>query len=71
MVGRIGLDERELQLFLQARDVSRVGREVRQLGVVAGGLEVFLRATPLLREPVRALSSFSRRPMSAACLWSL
>ena len=56
LVGRVALDERELQLLLEPRDVGLVvGDHLGELGVAARRVEVGLRLAPLLRELVRAL----------------
>ena len=62
-VGRIGLDERELQLLLQSRDVGgQIVRERGELGVAAGGVEVGARLSPLLRELVRRFQLLQPTP---------
>ena len=54
VVGRVALGERELQLFLEPRDLGFVvGDHLAELGVAARGLEVGARLPPLLREVVR------------------
>ena len=56
LVGRVPLDERELQLLLElAPDALGLGDELRQLGVVRASLDVVVRRAPLLRELVRRL----------------
>ena len=70
MVGGIGLDERKLQLLLEPRDVIGVRRQVGELGILAGRLEILLRPPPLLGELVgafellKAPSDVGRLPMS-------
>ena len=55
MVGRVRLDQRQLQRLLEPRDLNRVGREGGELRVVARGLQILLSAPPFLREPVGPL----------------
>ena len=55
MVGRIGLDERELQLFLEPRDSAGSGARSASSGSSRVAWRSSCAATPLLREPVRAL----------------
>ena len=55
-VGRIGLDERQPQLLLQACEpLLQLGHELPQVTVLPGRLEVVAHAAPLLRQLVRAL----------------
>ena len=56
VVGGVALDERELELLLEPRDVGLVvGDHLGELGVVAGRVEVGARLAPLLRQLVRRL----------------
>ena len=56
VVGRVALDERELQLLLEPRDVGLVVADhLGELGVALRRVEVGARLLPLLRELPRAL----------------
>ena len=71
-VGRVGLDERELELLLERRlALLELGDELAQVAVAARRLEVVSDLAPLLGELGRPSSSFTRRPTSAASRWSL
>jgi hypothetical protein len=55
-VGRVGLDQRELQILLEAGDpLLELRDELAQVAVSAGVVEVGASLAPLLCEPVRAL----------------
>ena len=55
-VGRVGLDERELELLLEARELLlELGHHLLQVAVVARRLEVVVQVSPPLRQSRRAL----------------
>jgi hypothetical protein len=55
-VGRVGLDECELQLlFERAQTLLELRDELPQVAVAAGGIEIVADLAPLLGEPVRGL----------------
>ena len=61
VVGGVALDERELQLLLEPRDLGLVvGDHLGELGVAARRVEVGARLPPRLRELVRPLELLQR-----------
>ena len=72
VVGRVALDERELQLLLEPRDLGLVvGDHLGELGVAARRVEVGARLPPACASLYGPSSSFRRRPTSSASRWSL
>ena len=62
-VGRVRLDERELELLLEgAEPLLELRHELAQVAVAAGGLEVVVHLAPLLRELVRAFELLQPPP---------
>src|ERR671922_294486 len=62
-VGRIGLDERELQLLLEAREpLLELGYELAQVTVAVRVREVGANRAPLLGQPVRGLELLQAAP---------
>ena len=71
-VGRVGLDEGELQLLLELVDaLLELGDELPEIAVAACRLQVGRHRRHSCASLCGSSSSFSRRPTSAASRWSL
>src|SRR5256885_1109397 len=65
MTATVGLDERELELLLEARELLlEFGHELLEVAVVAGRVEVVAQLAPPLRQPVRAFELLHAPPHS-------